>query len=195
MPAWRFYGDENERWPELHAAKVLGREEVELGIRRLAREFGLPLRGVHIEFTSGNRHSRAGRRRIRINMDFANWLLVAHEVGHTYWFTKYHARREGRRSHGRQLAKIIDRFCEWITTQGWAHGALAHELALQEVSFEQEERAAATPPPIESRIARREAQIARLERRIKALTTRVKRAKRSLAALLRVREKMNRRNP
>lgn len=199
----KFYADEAARWPQLHLSpghryvdsagkthvrRNMDEAEVELGIRRLSRKFGLSLKHVGIEFTRGNRHSHAGRNVIRINMDFAGWLLIAHEVAHVYYRRKLaFETRDGRVEHGRRMAGIVDRFAAWIIQQRWHEGELAHEVALDEMAREarreHKERLAATPPPIEARIEHQAEQVTRLERKVKTLTTRLKTARRSLAAL------------
>jgi hypothetical protein len=166
----------------------LGAEEAEAGIRRLANHFGLSLKQVEIRFTSGNRSSQAGRWDITLNLDRASWLTVAHELAHNYYRRKYSfERRQGRNEHGPALARIIDRFAAWIMEQGWHLGTLAHELAVageaRAARRASAERAAATPEPVEARIARRRAQVKRLEAKLKGTATRLKKARRSLAAL------------
>jgi hypothetical protein len=190
MAHLKYYEDERQRWPVLHAAGRLSEAEVLLGIRRLFQKFSLRLRKVDIRFSHGYRTSNAGRYSITINMDYANWLTVAHEVAHTYHATKY---KRDERWHGRTHARITDRFCAWITEQGWHTGALAHEVALGELASAQRAGqaalVAATPPPLTARIEHREEQVTRLTRKIKALTTRRARALRSLGALRRQLEK------
>lgn len=195
MSYLKFYQDERERWPEISCENenTRGRisdAEIELGIRRLARKFNLSLKNVRIEFTTGNRSSCAGKYIICINRDWANWLTIAHELGHTYWFNKYSFNRRGNRNaHGPQLRRLIDRFCAWIMEQKWHLGELAHEVAIEEINATQRanQRALvmATPTPLSVRIQHREEQIARLTRKIKALTTRQKSSIRSLKALQR----------
>jgi hypothetical protein len=190
----RFYDDERERWAKLEGGYALGKkarlgeEEAEAGIGRLANHFGLSLKQVDIGFTSGNRWSRAGRHNITLNLDWASWLTVAHELAHTYYRHKYSfERRRGHNEHGPALARIIDRFAAWIMEQGWHLGTLAHELAVageaRAARRASAERAAATPEPVEARIARRRAQVKRLEAKLKGTATRLKKARRSLAAL------------
>ena len=189
MPAYRYYEDERVRWASLLAkGGRMGADEAELGIRRLAAHFGLSLKGVRVEFTSGRRWSRGGYGLIRTNLDEGSWLLIAHEVAHC-WIHRKHSRHRPR-CHNKAHRRVTDRFCAWILTQGWLEGSLAHEVALEGIQHEargrEERRSAAEPPPIEGRIARREAQVKRLETRIKALGTRLKTALRSLSALRRV---------
>jgi hypothetical protein len=190
----RYYDTERERWAKLEGGYALGKKarlgpaEATAGIKRLANHFGLSLKNVDIDFTSGNRWSRAGGYHIILNLDWASWLTVAHEVGHCYYRRKYSWEYQKKHNaHGKAHARIVDRFAAWIMAQGWHEGALAHEVALAETaraSRQQEhERAAATPPPIEARIARRRAQVKRLEAKLKGTTTRLKTARRSLAAL------------
>jgi hypothetical protein len=184
--------NEKQRWPALTERIPRGGwSEVEEGIRRLALAHSLPLRGVEIKPTSGCRSSRAGTHRIIINMESATWLLVAHEVAHTYTIKKLSVDRRGHGWHNRVHARITDRFAAWIVAQRWHQGDLAHELALAEIAQAgaARERTAATPPPIDVRIAHRERQVKRLTTRIRALTTRLKRAQRSLAALRRSAER------
>ena len=203
MSYLKFYKDERERWPQLcwgRAVARMGAAEAELGIRRIAAHFGLSLRGTHnnkgfrlgepvsIRFTSGNRRSRAGFYRIIINLDWADWLVIAHEVAHTYYVRRLaFETRSGRNAHGRRTAGIIDRFAAWIVEQGWHLGTLAHEVAAEEESraarHAVREREAAMPEPIDARISRRRAQVKRLEAKLKGTTTRLKKARRSLAAL------------
>lgn len=191
MPAYRYYEDERIRWAVLGDRKRIDYDEARLGICRLAAHFGLSLRRVSIEFTSGRRWSLGGHYLIRINMDMVSWLLIAHEVAHC-WISRKHARRSPR-CHNKAHRRVTDRFCRWIQEQGWREGSLAHEVALEGIQREtesrQERRAAAEPPPIEHRIAQREAQVKRLQTHIKALTTRLRRAQRSLSALERVRSR------
>jgi hypothetical protein len=172
------------RWEALGR---MGAEEAELGIRRLAAKFGLSLRGVNIRFTSGNRHSKAGHDSIVLNLGWASWLVIAHEVGHNYVFRKLRRSQEGRRMHSRKLNELVDKFCAWIAEQGWHQGALAHEIAVKEVARArldaEREHLAALPEPAGARVARRRMQVKRLETKIRSLTTRLKRAKRSLAAM------------
>jgi len=191
MPAYRYYEDERVRWAVLHNPGRMGRDEAELGIRRLAANFGLSLKGVRVEFTSGRRWSRGGYGLIRTNMDNASWLLIAHEVAHC-WIHRKHSRR-GPRCHNKAHRRVVDRFCAWILEQGWTEGSLAHEVALEGIQRKaqalEDRRSAAEPPPIDDRIARRQVQVKRLETRIKALGTRLKTALRSLSALRRVKAK------
>lgn len=194
------YGRRNGRG--YYAEGRLGKEEALEGIKRLAANFGIRLNGkrrirslsdnnatpVSIRFTRGNRRSRAGRNHIILNLDWADWLTVAHEVAHNYYFRKLaSSTRSGHVYHGRRMAGIVDRFAAWVVAQGWHQGTLAHELAVAGTSkaARQAERAreAASPEPIDARIARRRAQVKRLETKLKATTTRLKRARRSLAAL------------
>jgi len=194
MAYLKYYDDEKVRWPVLHAAARIGDAEIELGIRRLARAFNLTLKGVRVRLTRGRRVSCAGKYSITINREYVSWLLIAHEVAHTYWYIKHSpTRRASRNAHGPAHAGITDRFCAWITDQGWHLGTLAHEVALAEAATAQQAQhralVAATPPPVDMRIAQREAQVARLTRKIKALTTRRGKALRSLAALKRVQAK------
>lgn len=217
MANLRYYEDERARWAQLsmpmtwragrpYAHGRMGEAEATTGIRRLAAKFGLPLtrrpaakfglppQRVEITFTHGRRHSCAGYHEININTDWSDWLVVAHEVAHTYYRRKYaFETRQGHNHHGRAHARIVDRFCAWIVEQGWHLGALAHEVALAEIEQArqhlQRERVAACPPPIEARIAHRQEQVRRLERKIKALTTRLKSARRSMGALERVKAK------
>jgi hypothetical protein len=137
------------RWEALGR---MGAEEAELGIRRLAAKFGLSLRGVNIRFTSGNRHSSAGQNSIAVNLDWASWLVIAHEVGHVYVFRKLRRSQEGRRMHSRKLNELVDKFCGWIVVQGWHEGVLAHEIAVREVARArldaERERLAAMPEQI-----------------------------------------------
>jgi len=202
MPAYRYYEDERVRWAMLHESGRIGRDEAELGIRTLAAHFGLSLRGASIEFTSGHRWSRGGYNLIRINTDYLSWLLIAHEVAHCWCHRRAlrQTTRSGiRRCHNKAHRRVVDRFCGWILGQGWLEGALAHEVAVEAIRREaqahEERREAATPPPIEKRIAQREAQVKRLETRIKALNTRLKTARRSLSALGRVKAKQERSEP
>jgi hypothetical protein len=190
----KYYEDEKNRWPALCERLPRGAwAEVEAGIRRLALAHGLSLRNVQIKPTSGHRYSRAGRSLIKMNMDVMTWLVCAHEVAHTYAMTNLSPARRGHGWHNRVHARIVDRFAAWIIAQGWHEGALAHELALTEISQAgaARERTAATPPPIEVRIEHRERQVKRLTTRIKTLTTRLKRAQRSLAALRRSKDRGN----
>jgi len=186
----KFYDDERRRWPQLvwHGGKVarIGPEEAEAGIRRLASHFGISLRGrrtgparehfpVSIRFASGNRRSTASRNQITINLDWADWLVVAHEVAHTYWYRRLSfTTRAGHNAHGRRMAAIVDRFAAWILEQGWHEGSLAHELAVADEARvhrqEERERTAATPEPIDARIARRCAQVKRLETKMRDAT-------------------------
>lgn len=190
----RYYDDERERWTKLEGGYALGKKarlgpaEATAGIKRLANHFGLSLKDVDIDFTSGNRWSRAGGCHITLNLDWASWLTVAHEVGHTYYRRKYSWEYQKKHNaHGKAHARIVDRFAAWIMAQGWHEGTLAHEVALAETARaarqQERERAAATPEPIEARIARRRAQVKRLEAKLKGTTTRLKKARRSLAAL------------
>jgi hypothetical protein len=187
----QYYADERVRWAALNGGIPRGAwAEVEEGIRRLAAAHSLPLRGIDIRPTSGCRHSKAGARRIVINMDCASWRIVAHEVAHTYTQVCLSPERRGYGWHNRVHRRITDRFCRWVLEQGWKDGSLAHELALAERARLEAPRAvAATPPPIEIRIAHRERQVKRLTTRIKSLTTRLKRARRSLASLIRSRDR------
>jgi len=183
----QYYRDEHARWPGLNGRLPLGAwAEVEEGIRRLALAHALPLRGVKVRPTSGCRHSKAGAYSIKINMDHATWLLVAHEVAHTYTQVRMSPARRGHGWHNRVHRRITDRFATWITAQGWATGTLAQEMVEQAPAPVRE---AATPPPIEARIAQRERQVKRLTTKIKSLTTRLHRATRSLAALRRSRDR------
>lgn len=192
MPAYRYYEDERVRWAVLDDRRRIDRDEAELGLRRLAANFGLSLRRVSVEFTSGNRWSRGGCNLVRINTDNISWLLVAHELAHC-WISRKHSRHSGPRWHNKAHRRVVDRFCGWILEQGWLEGSLAHEVALEAIQRKaqalEDRSSAAEPPPIDDRIARRAAQVRRLETRIKALTTRLKTARRSLAALERVRTK------
>jgi hypothetical protein len=190
----KYYDDERERWAALKGR--VGQAEARLGVQLLARQFGLSLKYVAIKFTRGRRHSKGGRHVIILNLDWAGWRTIAHEVAHTYQASKL---KTFTRWHCKQHRKLTDRFCAWLVEQGWHQGALAHEVALAEIEREKREhedrKAAATPPPIEHRIERREAQVRRLETRIKALTTRLKTARRSLSALQRVKAKQERSEP
>jgi hypothetical protein len=192
MARLKYYEAERARWAILNDRIPPGAwTEVEEGIRRLAAAHNLSLRGVDVRATSGNRTSRGGEHRIKINMDYASWRLVAHEVGHTYQMRNLSPERRGSRWHCKAHARLVDRFCRWILAQGWKEGTLAHELALAEQTRRSAppERSAATPPPLEYRIAKREAQVKRLTTRVRSLTTRLKRARRSLAALIRSRDR------
>jgi hypothetical protein len=122
-------------------------------------------------------------------MDHATWLLVAHEVAHTYTQVRMSPARRGHGWHNRVHRRITDRFATWITAQGWQDGTLAQEMAVAEASAPAPVREAATPPPIEARIAQRERQVKRLTTKIRALTTRLHRAQRSLSALQRSRDR------
>jgi len=181
-----YYVAERQRWPMLEVA--IGAEEAEAGIRRLARRFGLSLKHIEVGFTRGRRWSRAGSHSITLNLNWAGWRTIAHEFAHTYYRRKYSfTRRYGHNDHGRAHRRLVDRFCTWIIEQGWHQGTLAHEVALaeqeREVRQQAKEREAATPPPVEARIAHRQDQVARLTRKIKALSTRRTNALRSLRGL------------
>lgn len=77
----KYYEKEHARWPQLNPEKgrrqTLTREEAEVAIKKLARHFAAPM--PKIEFTSGNRTSRAGSWRIRLNVDYMTWGVLAHE--------------------------------------------------------------------------------------------------------------------
>ena len=190
MAYLKYYTDERARWPVLQAANRIGQPEAELGIRRICRQFNVRLKHITLRFTRGHRTSNAGKYSITINMDYCNWLTIAHEVAHTYHANKY---KRDENWHGKTHARIVDRFAAWILAQGWHLGTLAHEVALAEVTDAQQAQAralvAAMPIPIDARIERRAAQVVRLTRKIKTLTTRRASALRSLNALKRAQAK------
>ena len=208
-----YYREEEERQPDLHAAKATP-EEVLVAVRKLDRHF-LPKDSwsTEVRFTSGSRVSHCAGREIVFNRDVLTWLLVAHEFAHRWHARRKHeqalkirlvelpyellrpdvtaklSRLNKQRSHGKQHARLVDRACDYIRKLGWHTGNIAHELALKDERAVQREKLAACPPPIDFRIDKRREQVKRLERKIKALATRLKRAKRSLGALERSKTK------
>lgn len=189
MAYLQYYVDEDARWPVLHKSSMKV-AEAEEALRRWCKHFNVE--PVKLLVTSGNRYSKAWWNRIQLNMDWANWLTLAHEFAHTWCRVQQTGR--GQRAHGKEHAERVDILCRWIEREGWHTGNLAHEMALKEDAKRARgyERAASRPPPPSDRqlkILRRRAQVARLERKVKALTTRLRTAKRSLAALERAEAK------
>ncbi len=205
-----YYREENERQPEMHAARC-SPEEAVAAMARLDRHF-LKVRKpwfTRVEFTSGNRMSRQEGQTITLNVQGLSWLLVAHEFAHRWHgqrvqlqirklserhpfgvtrppgVAKRIERLRRQRAHGRHHARLVDRVCAYIAAKGWDKGELAHPIALKLHRERTREARAACPPPIDARIAHREAQVKRLETKIRGLTTRLKKAKRSLGALQR----------
>ena len=78
-----YYKEENERHPVTHAARCTPAEAAE-AVKRLWLTFaGRKARQPAVQFTSGNRSSRAGRGSVTLNRDHLNWLLVLHELAHS----------------------------------------------------------------------------------------------------------------
>lgn len=94
-------------------------------------------------------------------------------------------------AHGRRHARLVDRAVRYALRCGWIDGSI--ERAVRERSERLRAlaiaRREARGPVEDPRIVRRRAQVARLESRIKSLSTRLSRAKRSLAALERARDR------
>lgn len=185
MPYLKCYEEEAERWPQLsYPNGRCSSEEAEVVVRKLTRHFRLPS-ALTVYWTSGRNYSRAFYRAVVLNVDHLNYRIVAHEFAHS-WASQggYQGKWEKqKRPHGRLHRKLTDRVCRYIIKQGWHEGVLAHGLAVVGLRRKEAERAAAQPPPLDARIAKRQEQVKRLERKVKALTTRLKRAKRSLSAL------------
>ncbi len=157
--------------------------EAPVALRKLCRHF--KIREPRLELTSGNRTSRANGRFLRLNRDYASWLLLVHELAHTWHDQRG---RNGDRWHGRTHRRLVDRLARYVVKQRWSGGAIAAAHA----ETEQRQEAAAVArrnPTREVKIARRRAQVARLDRKIKALTSRRKTAARSLAALERAQQR------
>jgi hypothetical protein len=187
MAHLKYYQEENKRWVQLYKSPMRFCEAEE-AICRWVAHYGKVQPVVLV--TRGNRMSSYNRtrHRIRLNMDWADWLTVAHEMAHILAPRKT---VDGRKTHwhGSEHAEFVDILCRWILREGWHTGNLAHELALGEDAQRQRvvvrERVAACTAPIELRIQKREQQVKRLSTKIKALTTRLKTANRSLASLRR----------
>lgn len=184
-----YYRQENERHPLLHATRC-SEVEAQEAIRRLWVHFaGRKYEQPQLSFTSGNRISRGGRFSIRLNVDGMNWLLVIHELAHSLDALRFHQGRQSSeaRWHSKYHAKWVDRLADYVAELSWPTGGLAQEIAIRELAaLRSRFLAAARKTSIDERIAHREEQVARLEKRIRALTTRTKTARRSLAALRRV---------
>lgn len=189
--AWlEYYKRENERHPALHSAGITFEDATEV-IGRLAKEYEIEVRGI--DRTSGRRSScwDGGSRRVVLNCDGLNWLLVLHEFAHA---VEGKLRTGFKRCHNAAHADIVDALARAVVERGWLTSVAAEratrDLARQE---KREARAAHAADPVVvrgKRIEDRRKQIVRLESRIKraqatikAITTRLKRARRSLAAL------------
>jgi hypothetical protein len=189
----QYYVDEHKRHPTLHATGIIFEDAQEV-ISRLAKEHEVTIKGV--EKTSGNRssHYNPTWRRIRLNTDQLNWLLVLHEFAHALdqklrrdviptanWHTKAHA-------------ELVNCLARAVVERGWVEGIPAERAARDLARLERSRaRAAHAADPAVTRakkIEKRRAQVAGLEHAIlrcmireKALNTRLKRARKSLAAL------------
>jgi hypothetical protein len=193
----KYYADERARHPALKAAQCTAAEAT-IAVKKLWRHFAKahPFTRRKPEppplvFTSGSRNSSAGYFRIKLNRDGLSWLTVIHEVAHSLEHYKrvVTAVQGAHRWHGKAHKKIVDRLAKWIVAKGWPAGALREKLEERDSRLAERARVAAMPAPIETRIAKRDEQIKRLERRVAGLQTRIKTARRSRAALLRVKEK------
>lgn len=182
--AWlKYYEDENKRWPSLHATKC-SRYETEAVIRRWQKEH-LPRldRPIIVDFTSGRRISTAFFTRIVFNTGYLNWLVVAHEFAHI-WHKQM--KPLAKSWHNAEHAELVDILCRQIVRENLTV-EISHGIALGD--NRRLDRAAAKPPPPppwQVKINKRQEQIRRLERKHKTLETRLKKARRSLAALIRL---------
>lgn len=81
MANLKYYADERERYAEVRVERPT-RAEILVSVPKLCRRFKLP--EIRVEFTSGNRNSHysCGDRHLRLNMDWADWRTVAHEMAH-----------------------------------------------------------------------------------------------------------------
>jgi hypothetical protein len=205
MSYLKYYEDEHARHPVLHVAKCTP-AEAEEAVRRLwhhfagrkairvlqsgvgfVREQSSPI----VRFTSGNRSSRASLKRVTLNTDGLNWLLVAHEVAHSLDELR---EKQGRRSsesrwHSKHHARWVDRLCAHIAELGWPSGSLAHDMALREAHQRERMRSAACPPSRAERIAHKEMLMSRLEKKVRALQSRIASHRRSISALRRAAER------
>jgi hypothetical protein len=181
MPRLKYYGDEETRQIVLHRTRPRHRE-ILIGLAKLCRHYKIkqPL----LRWTSGNRFSRAGIDSMTINSNARSWLLLCHELAHT-WHRQRHFHRGiggSYRSHGKDHRRLVDILCGYVLRQEWHVGGLWPRVDTL------------TPKPVQAprtserqhRIDLRRNQIARLERKIKGLTTRLRNARRSLSALERV---------
>lgn len=172
--AWlKYYEEEHARQPVLHTAKCTWDEAI-AGIKKLCRHF--KIREPNLFRTSGNRISCANGRQLTLNISHLNWLLVVHELAHT-WHSQRHTANPARhfRWHGKTHVRLVDRMARYVLKKEWHKNAIVKPKVERPVPTVDAIRAA--------KIASRQKQIKRLETRIKSLTTRMKSARRSLAAL------------
>jgi len=184
MAHLKYYEDEEKRWPELNRIRC-SESEANEAIRAWSSTHTPGHAPPVVVYTSGNRISHAYARRIVLNRDCLDWLLVAHEFAHV-WQDR-DSRQPKRVWHDSEHAERVDILCRSIIREGWDRQGLAETLARRENA--RRDRAAAKPPPPSPRqlkIMRRREQVARLGRKVKALTTRLKTAQRSLRALERL---------
>lgn len=185
----KYYADEHARHPVLHAAPITA-DEIVVALKKLCRHF--KIQPPRLELTSGSWKSHANRYVLRINRDRASWLLLIHELGHTW-----HDQRDGRANenwHGRTHRKLVNRLARYVLKQRWHAGPIAAQIAARE------QKRAATEvlrrnPTRAMKIEKRRAQIAKLDKKIKLLTSRRRTAARSLAALERAERKAEQRVP
>lgn len=173
--AWlKYYSDEHERQPVLHAAKCTEQEAV-TGIKKLCRHYKVKLPAVR--FTRGRRSSRAGAWRITLNVDCLNWLLVIHEFCHT-WHRQYSGKlNKGKpqRWHGRVHRKLVDRACRYALKKNW-HAGVVKKVA-----------PVAVAPVVKLKDLLVEDRLARIAVREKLWQAKLKRAQNALRKLARSR--------
>ncbi len=188
-----YYRKERERHPSLQAARCSFNDAAE-AIRLLAKEYEVEIRDVLR--TSGVRRSmwHSGSAKVIVfNVDHLSWLTVVHEFAHA-WDEK--TRPKSARWHDSEHAELVDILARKVVERGWIAELPAQRAArdLARLEARRARAAMANDPAVvrAKKIEKRRAQVERLEAGIKrcmvreaALTTRLKRAKRSLAALVR----------
>jgi hypothetical protein len=182
-----YYAEEAARHPDLVRIWLARDEAQELVIRTVRHFRGRSASLPEIQLRGSV--ARGGRWLVRLpTARPISGLLVAHEVGHHLdsWARERNGLILGERWHGKRHRRIVDRICRWLRREGLESALLACAGKRETVErVEAKARAAACPPPLDARIAHRQAQVERLERRIRILSTRLRTAKRSLSALLR----------
>ena len=135
MPAKRlkYYAEEETRWQRMKIP--LCRMEALVAVDLLSQHFKVEL--PVLRFTNGRRNSSANSERITLEMDWATWLVLAHEFAHTWHMQLF--RRWGisiTRYHGADHHWMTDRVLQHIESKGWHEGKLKEldRLSLEELA-------------------------------------------------------------
>ena len=173
----RFYAEE-KIWFKDAFEKTLTVPEAEILFSKLCRHFklGQPL----LEWTSGRNHPNCGGWKIRLNCDWNNFGVLAHELGHRVVGLQRRAKlglNKGQ-AHGKELKKAMQRIVNYCTRKNW----FATELATR--TAPRPEKPEPTKQELRSKkITVQNEKIKRYKTKIRLYTTKLRKAQKSLSHL------------